>query len=157
LSWKEPLAVAATLSLAAACLAGAPTAQAHHNRATRICEKGHPGHVYGFQRSRPIKRNDGTRVGRLVLTYRAIGAPRFRNCAVALRTSHHRKARMKVRIGFWPNGPWHRDVGRFRRYAGPVYIGGTYAQDGDRTIEVTGTIGRGWRQGFAQFSDHPES
>jgi hypothetical protein len=61
---------------------------------------------------------------------------------------------MKVRVGFWPGGPWHRDVGRFRRYAGPVYIGGTYAQDADRTIEVKGTIGRGWNRGFALFSDH---
>jgi hypothetical protein len=62
---------------------------------------------------------------------------------VAIKKRHKRKRRMAVTIGFSDAPGVHaRDRGRYRRFAGPVYLQGTYRDDGDRYIEVRGRIGK---------------
>jgi hypothetical protein len=139
------------LALAGATLARAPMAQANHDSATRICELGDTGTDYVDPESRPIRNNSGKRLGRLVFTYRPLGGRTFKVCAVALRKRHRRERHMKIQIGFngWPPRKYHKDSGRFRRYAGPVYLGGTYRRYGGRYIIVQAWIARtGYRLFF---------
>jgi hypothetical protein len=50
---------------------------------------------------------------------------------------------MQVTIGFRDAPGVHaKDRGRNRRYAGPVYLRGTYRDDGHRHIEMRGRIGK---------------
>jgi hypothetical protein len=125
-------------------------AQAHHDSATRICELRDPGTDYVDPESRPIRNSNGKRLGRLVFVYRPLGGRTFKVCAVALRKRHRHERYMRVQIGLngWPPRKYHRNKGRFRRYAGPVYLGGKYRRFSGRYIIVQGWIAR---TGYALF------
>lgn len=125
----------------------APSAsRAHHDKVVRICEKRDPRHgFYQYWDSSPIliRGAGGRRVGRIAIATPALGLPDWKLCAVAIKKRHKRKRRMAVTIGFTDAPGVHaRDRGRNRRYAGPVYLRGTYRDDGDRYIEVRGRIGK---------------
>jgi hypothetical protein len=136
--------LALAIGVATAIVPSAPLA--HHAKAVRICEKGDPQHdFYQYWDSSPIliRGAGGRRVGRIAIATPAIGLPDWRYCAVAIKKRHKRKRRMAVTIGFSDAPGVHaRDRGRYRRFAGPVYLRGTYRDDGDRYIEVRGRIGK---------------
>jgi hypothetical protein len=145
---RESLAGSGLLALAvAAGTAIVPaSAPAHHVNAVRICELRDPHHsFYQHWYSAPILINGagGRRVGRIVIATPALGLPDWKFCAVAVKRRHRHKRRMSVTIGFRDAPGVHaRNRGRFRRYAGPVYLRGTYRDDGNRYVEVKGRIGR---------------
>lgn len=144
---ERSLARSGLLALAIGVAAAiAPSASlAHHDRALRICENGDPRNDYQYWDSSPIliRGAGGRRVGRIVIATPAIGLPKWKYCAVAIKRHHRRKRRMAVTIGFADAPGVHaRDRCRCRRFAGPVYLRGTYRDDGDRYIEVRGRIGR---------------
>jgi hypothetical protein len=124
----------------------APSAsRAHHDKVVRICENGDPRNDYQYWDSSPIliRGAGGRRVGRIAIATPAIGLPDWKYCAVAIKKRHKHKRRMAVTIGFGDAPGVHaRDRGRHRRYAGPVYLRGTYRDDGDCYVEVRGRIGK---------------
>ena len=121
-------------------------APAHHVNAVRICEQADPHHsFYQHWYSAPILINGagGRRVGRIAIATPALGLPDWKFCAVAIKKRHKHRRRMSVTIGFRDAPGAHaRDRGRYRRYAGPVYLRGTYRDDGNRYIEVKARIGK---------------
>jgi hypothetical protein len=121
-------------------------APAHHVNAVRICERGDPHQrLYQHWYSAPIQINGagGRRVGRIVIATPALGLPDWKFCAVAIKKRHKHRRRMSVAIGFRDAPGVHaRDRGRYRRFAGPVYLRGTYRDDGNRYVEVKARIGK---------------
>ena len=122
----RPATVApAALLVCAGLLGAAAPARAHHDSATRICERDDPagpGFNYIRLKSKPIRTEAGRQAGRLVVTGRA-GKNKVRFCAVTLRKRHKHKLHMFacIRFGEAPIH-YHYDEGNYRRYAGPVYL-----------------------------------
>ena len=125
---------ALALALAAAVLV--PAAQANHGNAVKKCEQEYGGNFHSMP-SLPIQADNGTRLGRLALSWAWKDGKR-RTCAVVIRKSHGSVVRSSVKIKrAGSNRRPHKRVARSRFGVGPV------AQRA-RCFKVRGTIAGGW-------------